>query len=84
MFELFYFDLRKGFLEVYVHSFTMYRQQSDIARLEAKVERLEAQLQQKDREIATITRTVSPVKFQLRCFFLRLLINKGLIMNSLF
>jgi len=31
---------------------------SDISRLEAKVERLESQLQSKDREIATITRTV--------------------------
>lgn len=31
---------------------------SDISRLEAKVERLESQLQAKDREIATITRTV--------------------------
>lgn len=31
---------------------------SDISRLEAKVERLEGQLQAKDREIATITRTV--------------------------
>lgn len=35
-----------------------YRLLSDISRLEAKVERLEAQIQAKDREIATITRTV--------------------------
>lgn len=54
-------------------SLTVCRQQSDIARLEAKVERLEALLQQKDREIATITRTVSPIKFQLKLFSLRLL-----------
>ncbi|KAG4957428.1 hypothetical protein JHK85_043808 [Glycine max] len=31
---------------------------SDISRLEAKVERLEGQLQVKDKDIATITRTV--------------------------
>lgn len=31
---------------------------SDISRLEAKIERLESQLAAKDREIATITRTV--------------------------
>lgn len=41
--------------------FLYYRLLSDISRLEAKVERLEAQLQAKDREIATITRTVSDV-----------------------
>lgn len=39
-------------------SFSLYRLLSDISRLEAKVERLEGQLQAKDREIATITRTV--------------------------
>ena len=38
--------------------FFLHRLFSDISRLEAKVERLEGQLQAKDREIATITRTV--------------------------
>lgn len=38
--------------------FSLCRLQSDISRFEAKVERLESQLSAKDREIATITRTV--------------------------
>lgn len=43
---------------------------SDISRLEAKVERLEGQLQAKDRELATITRTVRNFDFYLRKLFL--------------
>jgi uncharacterized small protein (DUF1192 family) len=50
--------------------FSCYRLLSDISRLEAKVERLEAQLQGKDREIATITRTVCNLLFcQSKVFF---------------
>lgn len=42
---------------------------SDISRLEAKVERLEAQLTAKDRELATITRTVGLTSSILMGFF---------------
>ena len=47
-----------GMLFIVFLSFSSCRLLSDISRLEAKVERLDAQLQAKDREIATITRTV--------------------------
>lgn len=47
-------------------AFLFYRLLSDITRLETKVERLEGQLQAKDREIATITRTVRNFYFKKR------------------
>lgn len=48
-------------------SYCFQRLLSDISRLEGKVERLEAQLSGKDREIATMTRTVCLVYLWWKC-----------------